>query len=132
MSRLTVDVPRRPCMDEEEYEAWSAHNRMANAAAAESPCADCLIGYAIEMRTEGRCNGRPRGASEENDLGWLLSRPHWSPEGVRRSAEARSRAKAERVARAVELRGQGLSNKQIAAVMGVQDNTIWYYLRNVA
>ena len=61
MSRF---IPR--CMDERELAAWTEMNeRTSNPRA--TPCADCLIGFALEMRDIHRCNGTPAGYDEHPD-----------------------------------------------------------------
>lgn len=57
------------CMDHDEWEAWQGTNRRLTYQGdqAARPCADCLLGYAAEMRAEGRCNGEPAGDHHEED-----------------------------------------------------------------
>lgn len=37
------------------------------AARAARPCEDCTLGFAADMRAEGRCNGTPGGVAEEDE-----------------------------------------------------------------
>lgn len=55
------------CMDPDEWEGWLAANRRApnQVDQARRPCADCTLGFAAEMRAEGRCNGEPEDVAEE-------------------------------------------------------------------
>ncbi len=57
------------CMDPDEWEAWQGTNRRLTYQGdqAPRPCADCLLGYAAEMRAEGRCNGEPAGDHHEEE-----------------------------------------------------------------
>jgi len=53
---------RRPaCIDDDEWALWRAANEAPAALTswAESPCIDCLPGFAAEMRDAGRCDGTP-------------------------------------------------------------------------
>lgn len=51
----------RPCMDADDWDDWEALNRRLLAAdeRAQSPCEDCTVRYAVEMRLLGRCDGWP-------------------------------------------------------------------------
>lgn len=63
---------RAACMTADEWTAWQDTNRRINQGSqAPRPCSDCTLGFAAEMRAEGRCNGSPAGAEhdeEENDM----------------------------------------------------------------
>jgi hypothetical protein len=65
------DEPFVPlCMEPDELADWHQHNRTAAFAAkgkALSPCEDCLLGYALEMRAIGKCNGTPGAAADVED-----------------------------------------------------------------
>jgi hypothetical protein len=53
---------RAECMDDEEWARWVETNPIAgfqDATIAPRPCTDCPLGFAAEMRAEGRCNGSP-------------------------------------------------------------------------
>ena len=69
-----VAAPWEPaCMDPDEWAAWrSLNGRVSGSQRAARPCSDCLLGYAAEMRAEGRCNGTPGGDAaddeEEHDM----------------------------------------------------------------
>lgn len=55
------------CMQPDEWAAWQDTNRRLNQAMqAPRPCSDCLLGFASEMRSIGRCNGQPHGDHEED------------------------------------------------------------------
>jgi hypothetical protein len=53
------------CMTLEEFELWCAANARAGSQRAPSPCSDCPLSFAIEMRAEDRCNGEPGGEPGE-------------------------------------------------------------------
>lgn len=58
------------CMTPDELADWDKHNRTAAFAAhgaARTPCEDCLLGYALEMRAIGKCNGTPGAAADVED-----------------------------------------------------------------
>jgi hypothetical protein len=60
------------CMEPDEWALWLERNPRAlgGAAIANRPCVDCPLGFAAEMRSEGRCNGSPGavgGRHEEDD-----------------------------------------------------------------
>lgn len=52
---------RADCMADDEWAHWLAMNPMglSDALVAARPCMDCPLGFAAEMRAEGRCNGSP-------------------------------------------------------------------------
>ena len=57
------------CMDAGELAGWRDRNaRLLPFRRAERPCEDCLLGFAAEMRAEGRCNGEPGGDGEDQDF----------------------------------------------------------------
>lgn len=68
--RLAEPTLRRApaCMEPDELEAWSETNRRMSVGRAVSPCDDCSLGFAIDMRREGRCNGRPGGVEEDEEM----------------------------------------------------------------
>lgn len=60
------------CMDAAELALWTAANRRATGGGvrrfrddAPTPCHDCTLGYAADMRALGRCNGTPGGVEED-------------------------------------------------------------------
>lgn len=57
------------CMGPDEWADWRAANpftgRMHEQVA--RPCEDCLLGFAADMRAEGRCNGTPGGAPGDDE-----------------------------------------------------------------
>jgi hypothetical protein len=57
------------CMDDRELADWSAMRDRSTSSSERTaiPCADCLLGYAAEMRAIGACNGTPRGAEEDEE-----------------------------------------------------------------
>ena len=118
-------------MDGQEYEDWVALNRLAGPANALSPCADCSLGFAVEMRLEGRCDSRPRGIPDaDDDTGWFHERhTGFAYTAVRRSAEVRAERKSERAKQAMALSKQGMKRREIGAVLGVNIWTVGEYLR---
>lgn len=58
---------RPRCMDDDDFRAWREQNERVGFRRAARPCEDCLLGYAIEKRAEGRCNGTPAGAQEDEE-----------------------------------------------------------------
>lgn len=46
------------CMSADEQTDWDGFNRQV-ARPSRSPCVDCFLAFATEMRAEGRCNGVP-------------------------------------------------------------------------
>lgn len=51
---------RADCMSDEEWSSWLALNPTnLGLGVADRPCTDCPLGFAGEMRAEGRCNGSP-------------------------------------------------------------------------
>ena len=58
------------CMEPPEWADWRARNPVAGIPDADQvarPCEECPIGWAVEMRAEGRCNGTPAGVAEDPD-----------------------------------------------------------------
>jgi hypothetical protein len=66
-----IAVPWTPaCMEPDELAAWGEMNgRVRGSGQAQSPCTDCRLAFAIEMRAIGRCNGTPRGVEEDTEMG---------------------------------------------------------------
>lgn len=70
---MTSAAPWVPlCMEPDEWTGWQAANARLNGFTAEArrafrPCEDCPMGYAADMRAEGRCNGEPSGVDEEEE-----------------------------------------------------------------
>lgn len=57
---------RADCMDDAEWAEWLAKNPlMPDAEMAARPCDDCPLGFAVEMREIGMCNGTPAGVDDE-------------------------------------------------------------------
>ena len=61
------------CMSAEELAEWqeSADGQPVTTRAHERaaiPCTDCTLGFAAEQRAIGKCNGRPGGAEEDDEL----------------------------------------------------------------
>ncbi len=58
-------------MEPEDYAAWIGFNGRLLAQHsghhATTPCDDCLLPYAIEMRAVGKCNGHPAGVESDED-----------------------------------------------------------------
>lgn len=57
------------CMEPDEFAGWHEMRDRSTSGSdrAAIPCADCLAGFAAEMRAVGRCNGAPRG-DEVDDM----------------------------------------------------------------
>ena len=57
------------CMEPDEWADWQRLNRsIANHGdQASRPCSDCLLGFAADMRAEGRCNGQPAGDTHDHE-----------------------------------------------------------------
>lgn len=135
--------PRRPaCMDDDEWQGWQAGNRLQNYQhQANSPCDDCITGFALAMRAEGRCDGIPLGVEDADPP--LLPIRTWAP---RRSLTGRERSLQNlRLGRAVSARNrhartrqqglraqalerQGYTPTQIGYHMGVSASTVSKYL----
>jgi len=51
----------KPCMTTEDAAEWRQHNErlVARNMRALSPCEDCTVRFAVEMRLAGRCDGWP-------------------------------------------------------------------------
>jgi hypothetical protein len=57
------------CMSADEFAAWREMNgRITGRDRGSRPCDDCPLGFAAEMRAEGRCNGTPGGVEEEDEV----------------------------------------------------------------
>lgn len=65
------------CMTAAELALWQAGNglttgtkngRRVYAGRAASPCDDCTLGYAADMRAAGRCDGTPGGVEEDDSM----------------------------------------------------------------
>jgi len=113
---------RPACMDELEYAEWLFWNARAEAnSRAESPCWDCLTGFALEMRAAGTCDGIPLGYQEDGN--------HTLPANVLRSAEVRHAKMLSRASVALALKDAGLSQVRIAQLMGVSATSVSKYIR---
>jgi len=56
------------CMEADEWTSWQALNRRPSSASEfHRPCQDCPLGFALEQRGLGRCNGVPMGAEVDDD-----------------------------------------------------------------
>lgn len=55
------------CMTADEWADWRAHVSFTghHTEQAARPCDDCPLGFAADMRAEGRCNGTPGGVADE-------------------------------------------------------------------
>lgn len=60
---------RAACMDDQEWAEWVARNPLyiGDTAATARPCTDCPLGFAADMRAQGRCNGTPGGVAADPD-----------------------------------------------------------------
>lgn len=69
MTRATAVRPA--CMSDDELALWNrrptAGGRNSRRGWRGTPCDDCLLWHALEMRAEGRCNGTPGGVEEEDE-----------------------------------------------------------------
>jgi hypothetical protein len=77
-------------MSEDEWSDWQRHNQSMGSGRAKRPCEDCLLGFAAEMRLEGRCNGTPAGdhtEPEEEELPVTRKPAVWTPEARAAAAE---------------------------------------------
>lgn len=55
-----VDGWTAACMEPDEWAHWLEHNpRNVSGGVALKPCVDCPVDFAVEMRTQDRCNGTP-------------------------------------------------------------------------
>ena len=136
MTRKPVPVTEAPpCMDAEEFEVWTYWNRMSGPANAKSPCTDCSLGFAVEMRAEGRCDGRPLGIQDPDDdmsnsVGWFPQRHEgFDYDAIRRSAYVRGERKRERARQAAAMSRQGMKRREIAEALNVKVWTVGVYLR---
>jgi hypothetical protein len=80
------------CMTAAEWVGWRRHNDHAQSNRAPSPCFDCPLGFAADMRAIGMCDGKPDGVPEEDDEmvpASLARRVQW------REASRRHRARAQ-------------------------------------
>lgn len=98
-------------MSDTDFADWTAKNDAIYSMTdrAPSPCHDCTLAFAIEMRAEGMCDGHPGG------------KPYVAPSITERSlmaVQVRKSKADERMRRAVELRQQGMYQHDIAAEMG--------------
>lgn len=57
---MTTEVWTPACMSADELATWQSGRNWAD-----RPCLDCLLGFAVEMRAVGRCNGTPGGVQED-------------------------------------------------------------------
>jgi hypothetical protein len=59
-------------MEPDELAAWQeANGRLVGRSGLrreDRPCADCPLGYSLEMRAQGRCNGTPAGVEEDIEV----------------------------------------------------------------
>lgn len=83
------------CMDADELADWHALNsRNSNRSErAATPCDDCLLGFAAEMRAQGRCNGTPGGDEEEEVRNYSDESRQRMREGAKRRWERQRAAK---------------------------------------
>jgi len=89
--------PPPACMTAQEFALWRAANRKlkSGTSAAKSPCFDCPLGFAADMRTIGMCDGQPGGVPEEDDEPVPTSRGRlrsWAAAAARYRARLRGAA----------------------------------------
>lgn len=120
-------------MDNLEYAEWLGHNNnlYSKKDRALTPCHDCVAGFALEMRMEGRCDGHPRGVEEDHpEQG--NNRSYDNQNALRINAEKRHAERQVRIGIAVAMFADGMSRKEIAAAMGVRHNTVVRYIKDAA
>lgn len=55
------------CMTDDEWIEWRDRNPLNVHGAIARPCEECPLGFAADMRAQGRCNGTPGGVAEDTD-----------------------------------------------------------------
>ena len=80
-------------MDPAEYALWGRANDAISRHPAGSPCHDCPMSFALEMRAEGRCDGEPAETGRPR-----LFDPDTEPRRAQWRAAQRRRTIARRVA----------------------------------
>lgn len=111
-------VRRRPCMSDEEWEAWVASEAsLPMKDRASSPCADCLPDFASAMRKVDRCDGTPLVVEQDAPL---PPRKPFRPKTGRQSAK-RGRVR--------ELTDAGWSTADIAEALSIGRSTVERYRR---
>jgi hypothetical protein len=57
------------CMEPGEWAHWRSLNpRLPDEVFAPRPCTDCPLGFAADMRAEGRCNGAPGAVQADDEI----------------------------------------------------------------
>lgn len=113
-------MSRKPaCMDAEEHAAWTEMNDRLWITKALTPCSDCVMGFALEMRAIDMCDGEPGVQPTKAEL------------RRRHSATLRAR-KAARMARTLELATAGYRQATIVRLTGYGRSTVSRYLREAA
>jgi DNA-binding phage protein len=116
-------------MSQHEYERWQFWNqRVDGPHVVDSPCYDCPVGFAIEMRAAGRCDGEPR--DQEDDV-FYDAEERRVQNALNAAAINRARKDA-RIREALELHEMGMSKPQIAKEMGLRRETIYKYFQQAA
>lgn len=121
-----VVARRMACMTEEEWEEWKRSNDskiLSYNHRAGSPCHDCTVEFAQEMRSRDMCDGEPGPPPPSPQA---LARLQQAEAGMQYALEARSR----RVEAAVALHLSGVTeSRDIGARLGVSADTARSYLR---
>lgn len=114
---------RVACFTEGEWEAWADAAVQVNrhTRRVPSPCWDCLPLYAIAQRIAGKCDGHPFGVEDGDEMS--------TPAHLVASSRRRTEKKRQKMARAVELYATGITQRQVAEAMGLNVNTVYWYLR---
>ena len=106
-------------MDTSEWANWTEAMQRVESPVS-TPCDDCLVGFALEMRDIGRCDGHPGGFEDDHVVfDASEARAH-----IRRSEDRR-----ERIEQAVRLRLGGLKHHEIAEAMSLERSTVSMYLK---
>lgn len=129
------------CMDDREFVRWNELNESITAVGsrASSPCQDCRLDWAREMRDVGRCDGRPgrSGPSVTPEDGRIPTVEELHAAGIHHprssaiiAAATRKHIAAGRRERAVELYNSGMSQVAVARQMGLSQAAISKYVRS--
>jgi len=107
------------CMTDDDLSRWKFHNARVITIQdmASSPCQDCPVEYAREMRAIDMCNGRPGGFAGN------------VPPHIVASAANRRKAMLEAADRAFALYMDGMRQVDVAKTMGMSQSAISKYIR---
>jgi len=122
-------IERHACMDDEEHERWVKLNPTNGVERARAPCDDCIVGFALEMRAIGRCDGVPAGVEDDEPMPRGPAQPStYMTEQRKLGVAKRRRERRNRVETAARLFRAGLTRAEIAETMGCSTSTITHYL----